>query len=211
MSGESASASAGAASEAARGESPYAYVGNDVDTLRKRYFHQVLVFTHVDQCDRWFDIVADVIERYCIDAKIDLDFVLGKSTDGVFYFQETSEIYEAAVTMHTATKDQMEQCFPRPIHSRGYKKRTQQMKKFLSDLRAVQKAEAQEGGDSQGNVEAASSGSGLDAAAPAEEPAAATAHGEGGEGGEEARKQKESERKRRRTTPAAPNQAEADD
>ncbi len=102
----------GATIEAAQGESPYAYVGNDIDTIRKRYFHSVLVFTHADQGDRWFDIVADIVESYGINAKIDLDFVLGKSTEGVLYFNETSEIYEAAVAICTATKVQLEQCFP---------------------------------------------------------------------------------------------------
>ena len=86
---------------------------------------------------------------------IDLDFVLGKSTDGVFYFKETSEIYEAAITLCTATKVQMEQCFPRPINPRGYKKRTQQMKKFLSDLRAAQEAAAQEDANSPDDTEGA--------------------------------------------------------
>ncbi len=71
--------------------SPYAFAGDDIDTIRKRFFHYVLVFTHKDQCNRWFDVVDGIAQRHGVDKRIDMDFVLGKSTGGVFYLSESSE------------------------------------------------------------------------------------------------------------------------
>ena len=120
-------------------ESPYVYSGDDIDSIRKRHFHQALVFTHTAGGDRWFDIVEDIIHRYGVNAKADLDFVLGISTEGVLYLNESSEIYEAAITLLSATEDQIMQCAIRPRDvGRTYKQRTKRMKQFFSDLRKLQ-------------------------------------------------------------------------
>ena len=120
-------------------ESPYVYSGDDIDSIRKRHFHQALVFTHTAGGDRWFDIVEDIIHRDGVNAKPDLDFVLGKSTEGVLYLNESSEIYEAAITLLSATEDQIKHCAIRPRDvGRTYKQRTKQMTHFFSDLRKLQ-------------------------------------------------------------------------
>ena len=122
-----------------KSESPFVYSGDDIDAIRKRHFHQALVFTHTSSGDRWFDIVEDIIHRHGVDAKPDLDFVLGKSTEGVLYLNESSDIYEAAITILSATEDHINQCAIRPRDvGRSYKQRTKQMKQFFSDLRKLQ-------------------------------------------------------------------------
>ena len=70
-------------------ESPYVYSGDDIDSIRKRHFHQALVFTHTAGGDRWFDIVEDIIHRYGVNAKADLHFVLGQWMAGGVYSNES--------------------------------------------------------------------------------------------------------------------------
>ena len=97
------------------------------------------MFTHTAGGDRWFDIVEDIIHRYGVNAKADLDFVLGKSTEGVLCLNEGSDIYGAAITFLSATEDQIKHCAIRPRDvGRTYKQRTKRMKQFFVDLRKLQ-------------------------------------------------------------------------
>ena len=110
---------------------------------RRKYFHSLLVFTKQSNDSSWYDSVATCIERYGAEAKPDLDFVIGKSTDGVLYFKEDSAIYLAALTILTSTREQLKECMPAlNTLSRGWKKRSAQMMAALSDLRALQGAPA---------------------------------------------------------------------
>ena len=120
-------------------DSVYAYNGNDLDTIRKRHYHQALVFTHTNAGIRWLDIVEDIIRRNGVDARADLDFVLGKSTGGVMYLNESSDIYEAAVTILSATEEQLKRCAIRPRDvDRPHKQQSTQMKQYLSNIRDLQ-------------------------------------------------------------------------
>ena len=120
-------------------ESPCVYSGDDIDAIRKRHFHQALVFTHTAGGDRWLDIVGDIIHRHGVDATPDLDFVFGKYTAGVLYLNGSSDIYEVAITILSSTEDQIMQCAIRPRDvGRTYKQRTKRMKQFFSDLRKLQ-------------------------------------------------------------------------
>ena len=108
---------------------------------RRKYFHSLLVFTKQSNDSSWYDSVATCIERFGAEVKPDLDFVVGKSTDGVLYFEEDSAIYLAALTILTSTREQLKECMPAPnTLSRGWKKRSEQMMAALSDLRALQGA-----------------------------------------------------------------------
>ena len=107
---------------------------------RERHFRLTLCHALVENEMPWRYIVERQIERYAAYAQPDLAFVLGQS--GIFYFEETSEIYQAAVTICTATKAQLEECYPELNRRMSRKTRSAKIKAFLTRLRDVQEEAA---------------------------------------------------------------------
>jgi hypothetical protein len=111
----------------------------DINDLRKHFFHTLLVHAGLSSDMSFFDMLIDIIRSHGLTVRPDLDMVLGLTTGGHRYLKTDCDLCKAAVVIAAATEDQLITFMPKPRDiSKGYKKRHQQFMTAVSNLKAAQ-------------------------------------------------------------------------